>query len=67
MVSRSLHMPEILMYPGDDLLYSLLMTLHIQEGLDLAQREILPISKGNDFVKSAEKFKCMFEDFSLIQ
>ncbi len=43
------------------------MALHLQERLDLANRQILPIPQCNQLVKGAEKVECMFEDLALVQ
>lgn len=61
-----LYMSQIT-YSCDNLLYSLLVTLHIKEGLDLAQREILPVSQSDEFIESAEQFECIPQDFPLVQ
>lgn len=41
-------------YPGDDLLDPLLVTLHLQEGLDLANGQVLPVPESDQLVKRAE-------------
>ena len=56
-----------LSYPRNDLLHSLLMTLHLQEGLDLSERQVLPIPLRHQLIESAQKLKRMLEDFPLVQ
>jgi len=58
---------DICAYPRYDLLYPLLMTLHHQEGLDLTQRYILPISERDELVECAKQLKRMPQNLSLIQ
>lgn len=43
------------------------MTLHVEEGLDLAQREILPVSLSDELVESAEQFEGVAQNLPLIQ
>lgn len=55
-----------MIYPLNDLLDSLFVTLHLQEGLDLTKREVLPISKSNQLVKGTQQFKGISCDFPLV-
>lgn len=43
------------------------MTLHIKEGLDLANGQILAVSQGDEFVKGAEELVGILDDFPLIE
>lgn len=54
-------------YPGDDLLDALLMTFHLEEGLDLTDRQVLPVAQSDQLIKSAKQFVCILHDFPLIQ
>lgn len=54
-------------YSGNNLLYSLFVTLHFQECLDLADCEVLPVAKRNQLIESTKKFVCILQNFSFIQ
>lgn len=54
-------------YPGDNLLDALLVTLHLQERLDLADGQVLPIAKGNQLIEGAKQLICILQDFPLLQ
>lgn len=54
-------------YPSNDLLNPLLVTLHLQEGLDLTYREVLPVSKRDELIEGAKQLEGISEDFPLIQ
>lgn len=43
------------------------MGLHLQEGLDLADCEIFPVTQSDELVKSAEQFVGILEDLPLFQ
>lgn len=43
------------------------MTLHLQECLDLGQREVLPVAQGHQLIKCAEQFKSIAENLPLVQ
>jgi hypothetical protein len=43
------------------------MTLHVKEGLDLADGQVLPVAEGDQLIKSAEQLIGIPEDFPLIQ
>lgn len=43
------------------------MRLHVQEGLDLAQSEVLTVSQSDELVKGAEKLKSIAQNFPLVQ
>jgi hypothetical protein len=54
-------------YPRNDLLNALLVTLHLEERLDLANRQVLPVPKGNELVEGAKDIEGMLENLALIQ
>lgn len=54
-------------YPLNDLLYSLLMAFHLQEGLDLRQGQILPVAQCDQFVERAEQLEGIAQNLPLIQ
>lgn len=54
-------------YSGNDLLDALLMTLHLQEGLDLADGEILPIPQGDQLIECAEELEGILENLTFLQ
>ena len=43
------------------------MTLHLQEGLDLADGEVLPVSERHELVKGADKLKGISEDLAFVE
>lgn len=43
-------------YPCNDLLDALLVTLHLQECLDLADGEVLPVAKRDELIEGTEQF-----------
>lgn len=43
------------------------MTLHIQERLDLAHREVLAVTQCNQLIKGAEQLVGILDDFPLVQ
>jgi len=47
--------------------HSFLVTLHIQESLDLRQCQVLPITHADQFVKRAQQLKSISQDFSFIK
>lgn len=54
-------------YPCNNILYPLLMTLHVQEGLDLAQCKVLAVSQSDQLVKGTEQLECVAQDLPLVQ
>lgn len=54
-------------YPLDDFLNSLLVTLHLQESLDLGQGEVLPVSQSHQFIECTQEFEGIAEDLALVQ
>lgn len=54
-------------YPLDDILDSLLMTLHFQECLDLCQRQVLAVSKGHQFIECTQEFEGIAKNLPLIE
>ena len=43
------------------------MRLHLQEGLDLAKRQVLPVAQRDQLVKGAEQLVGILDDFPLVQ
>lgn len=43
------------------------MTLHFQKGLDLADRQVLPVSERHQLVEGADKLKGIPEDLSFVE
>lgn len=43
------------------------MTLHFEEGLDLADGQVLSVSQSDKLVECTEQLVCIPQDFSLIQ
>lgn len=43
------------------------MTLHLQKGLDLGQRQILPVTQCHQLVESAKQLKRISQNLPLIQ
>ena len=43
------------------------MTLHLEECLDLTDRQVLPIPEGDQFIKGTEDVEGMLEDFAFVQ
>lgn len=43
------------------------MTLHVQECLDLANGQVLPVAKGDELVEGAEEFVGILEDLALVE
>lgn len=54
-------------YPSNDLLDALLVTLHLEEGLDLVDRQVLPVTKGDQLIEGTEQFVGILQDFPLVQ
>ena len=54
-------------YPRNDFLDALLMTLHFKKRLDLTDRQVLPIPKGDELVEGAEDVEGMLKDLALVQ
>ena len=46
---------------------TLLVRLHVEESLDLAQSEVLAVTQSNELIESAEKLKSIAQNLSLIQ
>lgn len=53
--------------PLNDLLDSLLVTLHFQECLDLCQRKVLAVSKGHQFIECTQEFEGIPKNLPLIE
>lgn len=43
------------------------MAFHLQEGLDLAERQVFSVPEGNKLVKSAEQLVGILHNLSLVQ
>jgi hypothetical protein len=43
------------------------MTLHVKEGLDLANGQVLTVAESDKLVKSTEQFVGILEDFALVE
>ena len=43
------------------------MTLHLQEGLNLRQRQVLPVSQCHQLIERAQQLKGIAQDFPLIE
>lgn len=54
-------------YPGNNFLHTLFMTLHLEEGSDLANRQVFAVAEGDNLVKGAEQLVCILENLSLVQ
>lgn len=54
-------------YPLNNLLNALFVTLHLQEGLNLRQRQVLPVSQGHQLIERAQQLKGIAQDFPLIE
>jgi hypothetical protein len=54
-------------HPRDDLLDALLVTLHLDERLDLAEGQVLAVSERDQLVESAQKLICISGDFPLVK
>lgn len=54
-------------YPFNDLLDSLLVTLHLQESLDLRQRQVLPVAQRHQLIECAQQLEGIAGDLPLVQ
>lgn len=54
-------------YSGNDLLDALLVTLHLQEGLDLADGQVLPVPQGDQLIEGAEELEGILENLTFLQ
>ena len=54
-------------YAGNDLLYALLVALHLHERLDLRHGQILAVSLRHELVESAQQIKGVLGDLALVQ
>jgi hypothetical protein len=43
------------------------MTLHFQEGLNLRQRKVLPVSQCHQLIECTQEFEGIAEDLPLVQ
>lgn len=43
------------------------MTFHLEEGLDLADSEVLAVTEGHQLVEGAKQFVGISEDFALVE
>jgi len=54
-------------YPGDNLLDTLFVALHLEECLDLADGQVLAISESYQLIEGTQKVVGMSKNFSFIQ
>ena len=54
-------------YPFNNLLYPLLVAFHLQESLNLGQRQVLPVTQGHQLVERAKQLEGIAQDLPLIQ
>lgn len=54
-------------YPCDDLLDALLMTFHLEEGLDLADGQVLPVAQSDELIEGAKKLVGISQNLPLVQ
>lgn len=54
-------------HPRDNLLDAFLVTLHLQERLDLADRQVLPVTKSDQLIEGTQQFVGILDDFPLVQ
>lgn len=54
-------------YSGNNLLDALLVTLHLQEGLDLADGQVLPVPQGDQLIEGAEELEGILENLAFLQ
>lgn len=53
-------------YPLNNLLDSLFVTLHLQEGLDLGQGKILPVTQCHQLIECAQQLEGIAQDLALV-
>lgn len=54
-------------YPSDDLLDALLVALHFEECLDLADGQVFSVTESDELIKGAEQLVCILDDFALVE
>lgn len=54
-------------YASNDFLYALLVALHLQERLDLAQRQVFPVPQSDQLVKGAQQLVGIAQDLALVE
>lgn len=54
-------------YAGNDLLDALFVTLHVKEGPDLAEGEVLAVSEGDKLVKGTKQLVGIAKDLALVE
>lgn len=54
-------------YPCNNLLNALLVTLHLQEGPDLADGQVLPVAQRDQLVERAKELVGIADNLSLVQ
>lgn len=54
-------------YASNDLLNALFVALHLQEGLDLADGQVLPVAESDQLIEGAEQLVGISEDLTLVQ
>lgn len=58
---------RVTVYPCDDFLDPLFVTLHIQECLDLTECQVFSITQCDKLVEGADEFKRIAQDLTLVQ
>jgi len=53
-------------YPCNDFLYALLVAVHLEEGFDLADGEILSVPEGDQLVEGAKQLVGILQYLSLL-
>ena len=43
------------------------MTLHLEEGLDLTDGQVLPVPQGNQLIEGTQEFESILQDFPFLQ
>ena len=51
---------------ADGLKDSLIMGVHLSEGLDLRQVDVLSVTEGNDLIKGEDELEGLLDDFRLL-
>lgn len=63
----SSHAIEAITYPFNDLLDSLLVALHLQESLNLRQREVFPIAQCHQLIECAQQLEGIAGNLPFVQ
>lgn len=43
------------------------MRLHLEEGLDLADRQVFPVTQSNQLIEGAEQLVCVLQNLPLVE